>query len=167
MGFFDFMGGNKTSSTSTSSSSQSAQKSSAEPQRTVEVSQESAAKPQAAPQQAKPAAPALETWRMLWTMSTTDKGKIDHFVTELIRHIMYIWHAVPNGGTDTRIKGRIGMHSDGKRLHIECRGYHPDIEQMLAWIRTDHYGAHVTYVEKYTLGSFPYSGLFQKKVGSW
>ncbi len=171
MGFF-FNFGNKPSSTAkqsaqtsapTAPASQSASQApaAAKPPVTVQVHSEPVKSDQPPHAEQKPP----EMWRFLLLLSSTDAAKVEQFTKEMIRKITYEWHAVPGG--DTRIKGRVGMNADGKKLRIELKGYHEDIENLLKWVKIDHFGVHATYVEKYVIGSMPYSGLFQKKTGSW
>lgn len=171
MGIFSFNFGKKSaapaktvsvtaSSSSAPAPSQDQTTTAPRPQQTVQVISEPVKPAQPHTEQKPP-----EMWRFLMLLSSTDAAKVEQFTKEMIRKITYEWHAVPGG--DTRIKGRVGMAADGKKLRIELKGYHEDVENLLKWVKIDHFGVHATYVEKYVIGSMPYSGLFQKKTGSW
>ncbi len=128
----------------------------------------------AAPAQSAPAktsapaaAPAvhLEVKKILFIPTSYDPAKLSYFVTKLIRAINYEWHY---DDPHHKIQGRIGMHSDKKKIHIEAKGTAKDLEKLIAWCKLDHSGIHAKdgYVEKYIMSTMPYSGLFQKKEGT-
>lgn len=157
MGFFDFLG-QKPTSTSSSQTPSDAKPSEAAPPKpapTQPVAQPAQPKAEAAQQQP---AKQPEMWRFLLTMSSADPKKLEPFFKELIRRCIYEWH---------HVQGRVGIHTDNKKIRIELKAMPDDIDVLIKWVKVDHFGVHATLVEKFKISTMPYTGLFQKKTGAW
>lgn len=165
MGFFDFLGQKPTASSASASQPASDAKpvegtpvkqSAPQPVAPKPVSAQPAPSKPDAPQPEQPKQPQM--WRFLLTMSSQDPKKLDAFFAEFIRHCIYKWH---------HVQGRVGIHTDNRKIRIELKAMPEDIDLLLKWVKIDHFGVHATLVEKYKISTMPYTGLFQKRTGAW
>ena len=78
---------------------------------------------------------------VLTMLSPNDHESREKFLTEFIRRANYIW-------SPHKIFGRIGLHDDKVRIHIEVQASRDDIEKkMIPWCKeTRLYATHAILV---------------------